>query len=203
MTVTSAPSAQAQKVTSGYFQVDGQQVTFQDLVVLMGFMSLEAQDKTFESMFNEAQERTEFMNKLNDCLQMCNKYKNNFDKDGKTTNKGGYTGGNDKLAGFSDADKQKWLNEYYPALVQSGLVQDSDWAEGSKANKGIGSDAIFTKQELSTFIENAKLAQTNLSSTNEQQMIRTNQAANKRGTILQQVQTLLGSVKEGNSSAAR
>ena len=195
-------SPQAQGVSGGYFDIGGQKITFQDMVVMMGFMSLEAQDKTFEAMFNEAQERTEFMNKLNDCLQMCNKYKDYFDKDGNAKKKGGYTGGDGKLAGFTPEDKEKWLNDYYPALVESGLVQDSGWSP-TNPDAGIGHDAIFTKQELETFIENAKLAQTNLSSTNEQQMIRTNQAANKRGTILQQLQTLLGATKEGMTSAAR
>ena len=175
MTATSATSGlQATAIDSGYFMVDGQKMTFQDLVVMMGFISLEAQDKTFESMFNEAQERTEFMNELNNMIQMCNKYK----KDGGE---------------FSGNDMTKWKNEYYPNMVQSGLIKDS----------GVGADGKFSKEEMQTFIENAKLAQTNMSSTNEQQMIRTNQAANKRGTILQQIQTLLGSVKEGNTSAAR
>lgn len=173
---TATTGVQASAIDSGYFVVDGQKITFQDLVVMMGFMSLEAQDKTFESMFNEAQERTEFMNKLNDMIQMCNKYKDN--EDGGT---------------LSGEDLTLWQNEYYPQMVQSGLVKDS----------GIGSDGSFTQEEMKTFVENAKLAQTNMSSTNEQQMIRTNQAANKRGTILQQVQTLLSTVKEGNSSAAR
>ncbi|MCG8530940.1 MAG: hypothetical protein MI749_09775 [Desulfovibrionales bacterium] len=202
MTTTTAAGS-AQKVQSGYFEVGGQALTFQDLVVLMGFMSLEAQDKTFESMFNEAQNRTEFMNELNDCLQMLNSYKDNFDKDGKATDKAGYQGSSDSLVKLTAEDAAIWNEVYYPKLVRSGLVKDSNWAEGSMAIMGIGSDSLFNKDELNTFIENAKLAQTNMSSTNEQQMIRTNQAANKRGTILQQVQTLLATVKEGNSSAAR
>jgi len=173
MSQTVNNAMQAQVVDSGYFMVDGQKITFQDLVVMMGFMSLDAQDKTFENMFNDAQDRTAQMNSLNNMIQMCNKY-----KEGGT---------------FKGDDMTKWKNEYYPNLVKSGLVQDS----------GVGADGISSKKEMQTFIENAKLAQTNLSSTNEQQMIRTNQAANKRGTILQQVQTLLGSVKEGNTSAAR
>ncbi|MCG8530941.1 MAG: hypothetical protein MI749_09780 [Desulfovibrionales bacterium] len=175
-TATGISAGQASAIDSGYFVVDGQKITFQDLVVMMGLLSLEAQDKTFESMFNEAQERTEFMNKLNDMIQMCNKYKEN--KDGGT---------------FSAEDMNLWKTVYYPKMVESGLVKDS----------GIGIDGSFSQEEIKTFCENATLAQTNMSSTNEQQMIRTNQAANKRGTILQQVQTLLSTVKEGNSSAAR
>lgn len=195
-------AAGASRTTEGYFDVGGQKLTFQDMVVMMGFMSLEAQDKTFETMFNEAQDRTAFMNKLNDAIQMLNKYKDNFDKDGNVKDKGGYTGGDDKAAAFNAADMKIWKEEYYPMLVESGLVQDGNWSEAD-TTLGIGSDGVFTKQELDTFIENAKLAQTNLSSTNEQQMIRTNQAANKRATILQQLQTLLGTAKEGATSAAR
>ena len=195
-------SPKASRTSDGYFNVGGQVMSFQDMVVQMGFISLEAQDKTFETMFNEAQERTEFMNKLNDCIQMVNKYKSNFDKDGNAKDKGGYTGGDGKLAGFTPEDMKVWLEDYYPALVESGLVKDSGWSPDNP-DAGIGHDGIFTKEELETFIENAKLAQTNLSSTNEQQMIRTNQAANKRATILQQLQTLLGSIKEGMTSAAR
>ena len=192
----------AARATQGYFEVGGQKLTFQDLVVLMGIISLEAQDKTFETMFNEAQERTNFMNKLNDAIQMLNKYKNNFDKDGNVKDKGGYTGGDDKAVAFTAEDMKIWKEEYYPMLVVSGLVQDGDWSQAD-TTLGVGSDGVFKKEELDTFLENANLAQTNLSSTNEQQMIRTNQAANKRATILQQLQTLLSSSKEGMSSAAR
>lgn len=201
-TTGAAGATQAARSAEGYFTVNGQKLTFQDLVVLMGMQSLEAQDKTFEAMFNEAQERTQFMNKLNDALQMLNKYKDNFDKDGNVKDKGGYTGGDKKAAAFTAEDMKVWKEEYYPMLVESGLVQDGSWSRAD-TTLGIGSDGIFTKEELNTFIENAKLAQTNLSSTNEQQMIRTNQAANKRSTILQQVQTLLGATKEGMTSAAR
>ena len=163
-------------VGDGYFNVGGQKLTFQDIVVMMGFISLEAQDKTFEQMFNDAQERTKKMNQLNDMIQMMNKYTENKD--------GGQLSG-DEL--------KKWQEEYYPAFVESGLVADPN----------IGKDGKFSQDDIKTFVENAKLAQTNMSSTNEQQMIRTNQAANKRATILQQLQTLLGSIKEGMTSAAR
>lgn len=176
MTTNPVGSGGVRPVGDGYFEVNGQKLTFQDLVVMMGMQSLEAQDKTFEQMFNEAQERTEFMNKLNDMIQMMNKYKENKD------------GGQ-----LSGEELKKWQEEYYPQLVESGLIQDS----------GIGKDGKFSQEEIKTFIENAKLAQTNMSSTNEQQMIRTNQAANKRATILQQLQTLLGTTKEGMTSAAR
>jgi len=139
---------------------------------------------------------------LNDALQMLNKYKNNFDKDGNVLDKGGDNRGIGGTVAFTDEDMAIWKSEYYPNLVESGLVQDSNWSP-TNPDAGIGRDGIFNKQELDVFIENAKLAQTNLSSTNEQQMIRTNQAANKRGTILQQLQTLLGATKEGMTSAAR
>ena len=190
--MTTITSANVQSA-NGYFQVNGQNLTFADLVMLIGFNSLEAQDKTFETMFKEAQDRTNQMNKVNDCIQMLNNYKDNFDKDGKVLDKGGYTGSDSKCVGLSAADSQKWINEYKPALVASGLITDP----------GIGDDSAFYKSELDGFLENAKLAQSNLSSANEQQMMKTNQAATKRSTILQQLQTLLGAAKDAMSASAR
>ena len=198
MTTITAANVQS---ANGYFQVNGQNLTFADLVMLIGFNSLEAQDKTFETMFKEAQERTNQMNKVNDCIQMLNNYKDNFDKDGNVTDKGGYTGGNSTYVGLSTADAKLWNDNYYPALVKSGLIKDKD--AGQQDVCGIGTDAVFTKKELDNFLENAKLAQSNLSSANEQQMMKTNQAATKRSTILQQLQTLLGAAKDAMSASAR
>jgi len=238
MTQSIDGQSRAARVAQGYFMVGGQKLNFQDLVVLMGFKSLEAQDKTFETLFNEAQERTEQMQSLNNALQMLNTYKDHFDKDGNAIKRGGYEGYfytdadrdswihnhfpyhwtasaeaqfarekkerqfDPKLVGLTEEDMKIWLEEYYPALVETGLVQAGSWSP-SQPERGIGNDGIFTKQELDVFLENGKLAQTNLSSTNEQQMIRTNQAANKRATILQQLQTLLGASKEGMTAAAK
>lgn len=200
-TTTGVTASNVQSVDTGFFQVGDQKLTFSDLVMLIGLNSLQAQDKTFETMFKEAQERTGTMNKLNDCLQMLNKYKNYFDKDGKVTGEPSGTKVNDKALRLTTEDMAKWKNDYLPSLVDSGIVKDGT---GSSSNvMGIGRDGIFVKKELDTFLENAKLAQSNMSSTNEQQMMKTNQAATKRSTILQQLQTLLSAAKDAMSASAR
>lgn len=201
MSTTGVHASNVQSLDSGYFQVGDAKLTFADLVMLVGLNSLKSQDKTFETMFKESQERSECMNLLNDCIQMLNTYKDNFDKDGKAIDKGGYTGSSDNLVGLTNADKEKWLSVYKPKLADSGLVKDKEADQA--ACMGIGSDALFTKKELDNFLENAKLAQSNMSSTNEQQMMKTNQAATKRSTILQQLQTLLSAAKDASSAAAR
>lgn len=201
MITSGTHASNVQSLDSGYFQVGNAKLTFADLVMLIGKNSLKAQDKTFETMFKESQERTNCMNKLNDCIQMLNTYKDNFDKDGKAIDKGSYTGSSDELVGLSNADKEKWLSVYKPTLVDSGIIKDKE--SDQAANMGIGSDGIFTKKELDNFLENAKLGQSNMSSTNEQQMMKTNQAATKRSTVLQQLQTLLAAAKDASNAAAR
>jgi hypothetical protein len=122
------------------------------------------------------------------------KYRDYFDKDGNPVkNKHGDT----KKVWMEFADRDALKAAGIEDLVKGGLVPGLE----KIFNKG-NFDA-FTKGEFDSVMENMKLAQSQMSSVNEQQMMRANQAANKRATILQFGQSLLQGIKEANQAGAR
>lgn len=168
---------------------------FQEIVLDMGLKALAAQDAQFEKAFAQAQERVQEMTLVNDCIQMVNSYKSSFDEDGKAQ---GDNKASDTNIRFSYADAREWENKYYPQLLRSGKIKD-----GQGGTSGIGSDSLFNSRELDTFLENARSYQSSLSSKNEQQMLITNNAASRRTSVFQQMQTLMSSAKEAMQSASR
>lgn len=168
---------------------------FQEIVLDMGLKALAAQDAQFEKAFAQARERVQEMTLVNDCIQMVNTYKSSFNEDGKA--QGDYKESDDSVR-FSYADARDWETRYYPQLVQSGKIKD-----GQGGTLGIGSDSLFTSRELDSFLENARAYQSTLSSKNEQQMLITNNAASRRTSVFQQMQTLMSSAKEALQSASR
>lgn len=99
------------------------------------------------------------------------------------------------------SDYGMWISQYYPDLVESGLVADGGSTDDNTL--GIGVDGKFDKEEYSSFMDNLSSAQATASSQNEQQMLQTNDAANKRSTVLQQAQALLQAAADARKSAAQ
>jgi hypothetical protein len=177
-------------------QIGDQKMTIQDLMLIMTLNSLKSQDSVFETLFKECEERTKQLNNISTAMQILGKYREYFDKDGNPIKN-------------KDPDKKVWM-DMPPStdraalaaaakdLVKQGLVPGLE-----KIVKANGETPSFTKAELDTALENLKLTQGQISSVNEQQMMRANQAANKRSTILQFGQSLLQSIKEANQAGAR
>ncbi len=179
--------------STGFFEVttigdNGEPVTqsvnFSTLCMIFSISSLNAQDEVFATQFAEAQEQVNTLTMINDCMQMLNTYN---PVDDTTT--------------LNDEDMQMWKEVYYPNLVESGLVQDS--SSTTDSSLGIGTDGIFTQEELDIVMDSLQTAQSTVSSQNEQQMLITNEAANKRSTILQMAQSLLQSASDARKTAAQ
>ena len=174
-------------------------MTIQDLMLIMTLNSLQAQDSTFETLFQECEQRTKQLTAISTVMQILGKYRDHFDKDGKPIK--------DKMDGnqtwLSQADREALKAAGIDDLLKSGLVPGLEKVAGDGVwGKGGGWDG-FTKGSLDTALENLKLTQGQISSVNEQQMMRANQSANKRSTILQFGQSLLQSIKEAQQASAR
>jgi hypothetical protein len=167
-------------------------MTIQDLMLLMTLNSLKAQDATFETLFRECEERTKQLNSISSIMQILGKYREYFDKDGKPVKNYHNDGKNDKVW-IELKDRDALVAAGFWDLVKGGVVPGLE---------NIGS-YVMTKGQLDTVMDNLKLTQGQVSSINEQQMMRANQAANKRSTIMQFGQSLLQSIKEANQSGAR
>jgi hypothetical protein len=195
-----SPASSAGPASSGVV-INGQAMTVQDLMLLMTLNSLKSQDAVFENLFRECEERTQQLNQLSTCMQILGKYRDYFDKDGNPV-KNIDPGKRTWLDMPPSNDREALLTAGVADLVKQGLVPGLDKICGVNANGGIGFKS-FTKGEFDSVMENMKLAQSQMSSVNEQQMMRANQAANKRATILQFGQSLLQSIKEANQAGSR
>ena len=185
----------------GLVVINGQQMTVQDLMLLMTLNSLKSQDAVFENLFRECEERTKQLNQLSTCMQILGKYRDNFDKDGnpiKNVDPGKKTWMDMPPPDGNSMDRPNLLAAGAAELVKMGIVPGLD-----KIVSANGQIFAFTKGDFDTAMENMKLAQSQMSSVNEQQMMRANQAANKRATILQFGQSLLQSIKEANQAGSR
>ena len=173
--------------------INGQQMTMQDLMLMMTLNSLKSQDSVFENLFRECEERTKQLNQLSTVMQILGKYRDYFDKDGNPVkNKVG------------DAPKKVWMEfADRDALKAAGIEDLAKQGLVPGLEKILSGVFTFTKGEFDSVMENMKLAQSQMSSVNEQQMMRANQAANKRATILQFGQSLLQGIKEANQAGAR
>ncbi len=201
-----------------------QSVSFSTLCMIFSLNSLQAQDEVFATQFEDASEQVTTLTMINDCMQMLNKYSAEAQANGddetyldgivevraeNSSYNSDYPGppgtkyviyetDNNTFAVYYEigSDMDKWLNTYRPALVETGIVQDSD-------SGGIGIDGGFTESGLSALMDNLQTAQTTISSQNEQQMLVTNDAASKRSTILQLAQSLMQQAADSRKSAAQ
>lgn len=170
-------------------------MTFAEMILAAGMAALSYQEGLFEKEYAKAEERVNEMALVNEAVQMVNGYKASFDKDGKAS---GPNKISDTELYLGPIDRQKWQDEYYPQLVASGKIKD-----GQGGSSGIGTDSKFSQREMDAFLENARAYQSTLSSKNEQQMLLTNNAASRRTSVFQQMQTLLSTAKEALQAASR
>ena|GEM_PF-7083241 len=187
--VSSPLSQVSSSSSSGTFNVNGQRMTVQDLMLIMTLNSLNSQDSVFENLFQECENRTTDLNKISSIMQIMGKYRDYFDKDGKPIK----NRHDDKQVWMEFSDREALKALGMGDLLQSGLVPGLEKL----------TSYTFTKADFESGMENLKLAQAQVSSVNEQQMMRANQAANKRATILQFGQSLLSTIKEANQASAR
>lgn len=186
--------------------VDGgssKQYTFAEAVMLMGMASLQMQDQYFEAQFKKSQDSVEESNKVNQMISLLTNWKTNFDANGGAISN---NAGSKTHVTISDPEQKKLWDTCLNDFVKTGKIRDGGGSKiYSKENQnyGIGNDYCFSHTELTGTLSSAEAYQKNLSSLNEQQMMVTNQAISRRSTVLQQLQTLLGSVKEGLQAAAR
>ncbi|WP_455671596.1 hypothetical protein [Phocaeicola sp.] len=76
---------------------------------------------------------------LMDCATMLEKYVNRFPAE-----KG--------CASFSPEDMKRWKEEFYPKLVETGILLDGKFFNLQGGNFGIGIDGYFTGYEFFQFI---------------------------------------------------
>lgn len=55
-------------------------------------------------------------------------------------------------ASFSPEDMKKWKEEFYPKLVETGILMDGKFFSPQGENFGIGTDGYFTGYEFFQFI---------------------------------------------------
>ncbi len=176
-----------------------QKLSFGDLIMSMGMMQLKLQDSYFEEQYKKTSEMAQEMQDMNSLMALLTKYKGYFDKDGKPTSH--KLKGHEDLVEFTTEDLETW-KKYRTEFVDTGKVSDP-LSDPKNENSGMNTNGNFNYQELTTVITSAEAYQKNLSSMNEQQMMVTNQAASRRSNVLQQMQTLLTSEKEGRAAAVR
>ncbi|MFH0789736.1 MAG: hypothetical protein V2B13_19270 [Pseudomonadota bacterium] len=200
-------SQTVQSLGGGYFSIDGQTMSFEDVVFDVQMECVQIVDVKFAQKFSEIKDRNKALQDLSDCYQMLNSYTSSFDKDGdaKSGKKGEKISG--KLIGFTDKDMKKWKNDttdppsgYYYEFVETGIFNDGS-TNGNK--KGIGNDGHFTKKELDIAIENLKAGQDSKNSENELDMMTLNKLSNQRSTFFQLWSTQLNLIKEARSAAAQ
>ncbi len=215
--------------TDGTGSTTTQSVNFSTLCMIFSLTSLNAQDEVFATQFAEAQEQVTTLTMINDCMQMLNTYGNQVEENGgdltfldgvvavsedgdylcgsKDTNVSGckeyhYTTdtGDPAVIYYKEgSDADKWLNIYRPNLVETGVIQDGS----GYIEYGLGVDCAMHESEFSALMENLQTAQATVSSQNEQQMLITNDAANKRSTILQMAQSLMQAAADARKTAAQ
>ncbi len=185
---------------SGYFSCDGQKMTFEDLVFQVQAQAVTTADKVFATKFSEIKERNDKITKINDMIQMLRKYQDGFDKDGKAI---GHQLKNHPKPGdvssthimLDSKDINQWWDVYYPELVKPGTITapfETEWTF-----------CAMSKKQLDTSLENAKTALEGLNSMNEMDMMKLNKLGNQRSSYVQMATSLLGTIKEAKSAAAR
>lgn len=200
-------SQTVQSLGGGYFSIDGQTMSFEDVVFDVQMECVQIVDVKFAQKFSEIKDRNKLLQDLSDCYQMLNSYTNSFNKDGdaKSGKKGEKV--SDKIIKFTNEDMKKWKDDttdppsgYYYKFVETGIFNDGS-TNGNK--KGIGNDGRFTKKELDIAIENLKAGQDSKNSENELDMMTLNKLSNQRSTFFQLWSTQLNLIKEARSAAAQ
>jgi hypothetical protein len=202
-------SQSVQSLGGGYFSVDGQTLSFEDLVFNVQQGCVQTTDIKFAQKFSEISDRNKLLQELSDFYTMLNTYNDSFDKDGnrRTNSKGDCSLDNDNLAKFNTEDMLKYKNDtttppsgYFYDLIKSGIVDDG--SSGGTSDKGIGTDGIFSKKELEITVENIKAVQDSRNSENEMDMMTLNKLSGQRSTFFQLWSTQLSLIKEARSAAA-
>lgn len=204
-------SQTVQSLGGGYFLVNGQTCSFEDLVFDVQKECVQNTDVKFAQKFSEIKDRNKLLQDLSDLYQMLNSYANSFDKDGdaQSDHKGIKKG--DKLIKFTEKDMKKWMDDttsppsgYYYEFIVTGIVDDgSDPTNQDDREQGIGTDGVFSKKELDIAMENLKAAQDSKNSENEIDMMTLNKLSNQRSTFFQLWSTQLNLIKEARSAAAQ
>ncbi len=205
-----------------------QSYTYATLCMMFSLASLDAQEDVFALQMTKAQTQVDTLTMINDCMAMLSSYTSDIKDEGDAYLNGVVCRKDDDgdvVYGEEDditsdcktlefkrtndesctiyykpgSDADKWLNEYRPALIETGLVVDGP--EGKET--GLGLDCRVTEDEFSSLMENFQTAQATASSQNEQQMLITNDAASKRSSILQLAQSLMQQAAEGRKAAVQ
>lgn len=170
-----------QSIGGGYFMVDGAKMSFDDLIMKVQMNNVATTDKVFAGRFAEIEERNKRISLMNDMLQVARKYQGNFDKDGKLTGSGQFTGG----------DKTVW-DAFKKDIVNQGIVK-TDIPDGKD----------MTKKQLETLLDNIRSGLDNMNSQNEMDMMKLNKLGSQRSSYVQLLSSMLGSFKEARSAAVR
>lgn len=203
-------------------------LTFMSLMIELGLFTLQNSRNAFQTQFERAQEKVNCMQALNDLVKTINSLKANFpdNKDLKSDD----MVFSDKLydqirdynrkypnstLSFGDNVFSKWSatagdavggkkighNSDMPLVItksEYNKIKDGDWSSCSSTGK-----TLVSKSGLESLSSNAQTAQSTLSSENEQQNMRTNQAMNRSSGFLQQLQAMMQTAKEAQQAATK
>lgn len=173
----------------GFFYVyqgegkDPVQMSFMSLMIELGLYALKNSRDAFQVQFERAEEKVRCMEALNTVIQKINNIKTQFKDDAK----GDANANASDLRSSIDA-----FNRKYPS---SQITYNSDFF--SDSNKKV------TKKGVETLNSNCQTLQSTLSSENEQQSMRTNQAMNRSSGFLQQLQSMMQSAREALMASAK
>lgn len=164
-------------------------LTFSAILLEFGLSALQGSRGAFQTQFDLAQEKVDCMEALNNLMQRINKIKTQFASDAKGDATAIHWDSNTPGTNLQiEVDK---FNKNYPNYkLNATFVTNTD-------------QPLITKANLEALASNAQAMQSTLSSENEQQSMRTNQAMNRSSGYLQQLQSMMQSAKEALQAAGK
>lgn len=167
------------------------QYSFSAIMLKLGLRALQGSQETFQAQFTRAQEMVKCMEELNALMQSMNTLKAKFGNDPKADTR--TTDENDAL--------QKSINAFNKKYPSCAIEKGQTFLNYDKDKNLIHNQVNYSG--FSAMMSNIQTIQSTLSSQNEQQSMRTNQAMSRASGYLQQLQSILQAAKEGLQAAAK
>jgi hypothetical protein len=186
-------------------------VTFMHLMIYLGLETLKQSRSAFQTQFTKAQEKVNIMKELNEITQLINSGKAALPSNDKqkSDDMTGYGFASDCVTlwnSIADFNK-KYPNSKIGVEKDYFVWNDGDYGEGVDANghyiQGTAGCFDIYRKGIEALSSNAQTVSSTLSSENEQQSMRTNQAMNRSSGFLQQLQTMMQSAKDALQAAAK
>jgi hypothetical protein len=208
-------AAQSNFVVENYVTEKGEvisqkTVTFMHLMIYIGLETLRQSRSAFQTQFDRAQDKVNILKELNEITQLINTMKSYLPSGDKQKS-------DDKTKEDGSASCAKLynaitkFNKRYPSsqigCEDSYFNKDKDLITDPETGdvKVVIIDTYFNmyRKGVEALSSNAQTVSSTLSSENEQQSMRTNQAMNRSSGFLQQLQTMMQAAKDSLQAAAK